>query len=217
MISKLTVMLKRAICLLIHFILYRQHSRKEQHYDAVVVGCNLIGDFILWVSTFESYRNKYKGKKTLLICNDIVEDISVLSNVFTDVIPFNAKRVINNPGYHYGLMKRLRMINADQLIYPAFKHQVPADLISAMVEAPRKTCFRSKRITTIKGDVASFLWNRFRKIVDSYFDSFYNEFIDYPIGIVTMFADANERNRHIRHLSRGLRAPCREAPPRCFS
>ena len=34
---------------------------------------------------------------------------------------------------------------------------------------------------------------------------------------VTMFADANERNRHIRHLSRGLRAPCREAPPRCFS
>ena len=36
-------------------------------------------------------------------------------------------------------------------------------------------------------------------------------------GIVTMFADANERNRHIRHRSRGLRAPCREAPPRCFS
>ena len=35
-------------------------------------------------------------------------------------------------------------------------------------------------------------------------------------GIVTMFADANERNRHIRHRSRGLRAPCREAPPRCF-
>jgi hypothetical protein len=36
-------------------------------------------------------------------------------------------------------------------------------------------------------------------------------------GIVTMFADANERNRNIKHHSRGLRAPCREAPPRCFS
>ena len=36
-------------------------------------------------------------------------------------------------------------------------------------------------------------------------------------GIVTMFADANEHNRHIRHHSQGLRAPCREAPPRCFS
>ena len=35
--------------------------------------------------------------------------------------------------------------------------------------------------------------------------------------IVTMFADANEHNRHIRHHSQGLRAPCREAPPRCFS
>ena len=119
----------------------------------------------------------------LFLPKNIVEEISVLSNVFTDVIPFNAKRVINNPGYHYRLMKRLRKISADQLIYPAFKHQVPADLISAMVNAPQKTCYRSKRITTIKGDVASFLWNRFRKIVDRYFDSFYNEFIDYPIGI----------------------------------
>ena len=35
--------------------------------------------------------------------------------------------------------------------------------------------------------------------------------------IVTMFADANDRVRQKRHRSRGLRAPCREAPPRCFS
>ena len=34
---------------------------------------------------------------------------------------------------------------------------------------------------------------------------------------VTMFANANEVVRHARHRSRGLRAPCREAPPRCFS
>ena len=34
---------------------------------------------------------------------------------------------------------------------------------------------------------------------------------------VTMFADANDRVRQVRHHSRGLRAPCREAPPRCFS
>ena len=40
---------------------------------------------------------------------------------------------------------------------------------------------------------------------------------DSKYDIVTMFADANERNRHIRHRSRGLRAPCREEPPRCFS
>lgn len=45
-------------------------------------------------------------------------------------------------------------------------------------------------------------------------EPFHNLSID---NIVTMFADANERNRHIRHRSRGLRAPCREAPPRCFS
>ena len=35
--------------------------------------------------------------------------------------------------------------------------------------------------------------------------------------IVTMFADANDKVRQARHRSRGLRAPCREAPPRCFS
>ena len=35
--------------------------------------------------------------------------------------------------------------------------------------------------------------------------------------LVTMFANANEKVRQARHHSRGLRAPCREAPPRCFS
>ena len=34
---------------------------------------------------------------------------------------------------------------------------------------------------------------------------------------VTMFADANAKMRQARHRSRGLRAPCREASPRCFS
>ena len=34
---------------------------------------------------------------------------------------------------------------------------------------------------------------------------------------VTMFANANEELRPLDIRSRGLRAPCREAPPRCFS
>ena len=34
---------------------------------------------------------------------------------------------------------------------------------------------------------------------------------------VTMFANANEEVRSLEIRSRGLRAPCREAPPRCFS
>lgn len=34
---------------------------------------------------------------------------------------------------------------------------------------------------------------------------------------VTMFANANKELRPLDIRSRGLRAPCREAPPRCFS
>ena len=50
----------------------------------------------------------------------------------------------------------------------------------------------------------------------------YPLFIDKNNGIaimslVTMFANANDKVRPISHRSRGLRAPCREAPPRCFS
>ena len=182
MISKVKVIINRTTCLLIHAFLRRLPARKEKHYDVVVVGCNLIGDYILWISTLESYRKKYEGKRSLLICNDIVEEISVLSNVFTDVISFNVKHIVNSPKYHYNLMKRLRKISAEHVISPAYKHQVPADLISAMVNAPQKTCYRTHRITTIKGKIGSFIWKRSRRIVDSYFDGFYNDFIDYPDG-----------------------------------
>lgn len=34
---------------------------------------------------------------------------------------------------------------------------------------------------------------------------------------VTMFAYANDKVRLLSRGSRGLRAPCRKAPPRCFS
>ncbi|MBQ3672883.1 MAG: hypothetical protein II928_00230, partial [Paludibacteraceae bacterium] len=47
------------------------------------------------------------------------------------------------------------------------------------------------------------------------YDSIYN--LRKKQSEVTMFADANDKVRRVRHRSRGLRAPCREAPPRCFS
>ena len=40
---------------------------------------------------------------------------------------------------------------------------------------------------------------------------------DQEFHTVTMFAKANAKVRLVGHHSRGLRAPCREAPPRCFS
>ena len=46
--------------------------------------------------------------------------------------------------------------------------------------------------------------------IDSYLPMHYAE-------KVTMFANANEEVRSLEIRSRGLRAPCREAPPRCFS
>jgi hypothetical protein len=42
-------------------------------------------------------------------------------------------------------------------------------------------------------------------------------FIFFYFNTVTMFAAANDKKRQARHRSRGLRAPCREALPRCFS
>lgn len=180
MIPEIATIAHRATCLFIHAFLRNMPSKMERRYDAVIVECNLIGDYILWVSTLKSYKKKFEGKKTLLICNDLVEDISVFSGVFTDVIPYNSKRIINDVGYHYRLMKSLRRISAEELIYPSFKHQISADLISAVVQARRKTCFRSKRITTIKGHLRSLLWRGSRNIVDRYFDGFYNNFIEYP-------------------------------------
>ena len=57
----------------------------------------------------------------------------------------------------------------------------------------------------IQGHIAYAIY-KFDKI--SYLDKFKK---------VTMFANANEELRPLDIRSRGLRAPCREAPPRCFS
>ena len=57
--------------------------------------------------------------------------------------------------------------------------------------------------------VQTFMWMTEDNIVEVTFDK---EHL-----LVTMFANANDKVKQARHRSRGLRAPCREAPPRCFS
>lgn len=166
--------------MVLHTVLRKLPAHREEHYDAVVVCCSLIGDFVLWASTLDSYREKYKGKNTLLIVYNMVEEIAALSNAFTDVVAINPKKILNNPSYHYRLMSHLRRITADELISPSYRHQLSGDLVCAMIGSPQKICYKSYRITTIKSGFGDFLWKYSKKWVDKYFDNFFTDFIELP-------------------------------------
>lgn len=181
MIKSVAVAIKRAICMMIHTVLRAFPKKIHKRYDVVVVFCSLIGDYVLWLSTKESYKSTYKGKKTLLICSDVVKDLAQLSESFTDVVSFNPKKIVDSPSYHYKMMSYFSGIESEVLISPAYTHQFAADLICAMIRSPQKICYDSKRITTIKSGLQSFLWRYSRKVIDKYFDGFFNRFITYPI------------------------------------
>ncbi len=125
-------------CYIINLV-YRIIPRKTHiKYDLILIRADAIGDFILWLDCIRAYRVKYQGKKVLLFCPKCDEDIANAIDFFTDVFPFDAKKMIGDLRYHLDYLKRIRYIGADELIMPSRNHQYGADFISAALHVEKK-------------------------------------------------------------------------------
>ena len=111
--------------------------KHERHYDTIIVRVDALGDYILWRDSLDAYRNKLEGKKTLLICADLVRPLAEAENLFSDIWSFNRKKFEFNFTYFQEQLRFLRTLSADCVINPNWERHRIGDI---MVKAIRSSC-----------------------------------------------------------------------------
>ena len=97
-------------------ILCRFWSRRNKLYDLIIIKNDRIGDYVIWHDTISAYKEKYKGQKVLLICNDTVLSLAKQEDFFTDILSFNLNKIKKSPSYAYKLFNQLKGYKSETVI-----------------------------------------------------------------------------------------------------
>jgi len=118
--------------------------RKSKEYDVVLVRTDRIGDYVIWHDTIAAYKERFGGKKVLLICNDTVSSLAKEEDFFTDLLTFNIGKIKKSPKYAFDFIKSLRTIKAGTLINSVWERIWYADVFSLAISANNKIGIASK-------------------------------------------------------------------------
>lgn len=139
-------------------------SRRSIHYDIIIVKVCLIGDFVMSYDPLMEMGKKYKGKKVLLICPNMVKPFVDKEDFFADFIGYDMKKAVKIPNW-FKLSSVLRRISADRIYYPEWQRFPIGDLITKALKANEKIGMKSKD---------------YNEINTKFFDSQYTKLLDYP-------------------------------------
>lgn len=110
----------------------------DRKYDLVIVRDDAIGDYVLWHDALGAYTERYKGKRVLLICDDKLQELARQECLFSTVIGYNRKKMLNSLNYKIALLKQLHSIKTDILLYPTWTQHVIGDAFVLSIRAKKK-------------------------------------------------------------------------------
>ena len=116
-------------------------SKRNKKYDLVIVRVDALGDYILFLNTLKAYKEAYQGKRVLLICADLVRPLAEEDSFYTDIIDFNRKKFVTNLSYFWTVLKQLRKVVANKVVYPIPQRHIEGDIMVAAIKAPQKIGF----------------------------------------------------------------------------
>ena len=103
-------------------------------YDLVIVRVDALGDYILWLDALQAYKKKYRGKKVLLICADLVEPLAKEESLFTEVWSFNRKEIEKNFFYFFKQLSHWRIVFSETVVDPVWqRHRIGDMIVSAIM------------------------------------------------------------------------------------
>lgn len=114
------------------------HKKKIKHYDLVIVRCDALGDYIIWLDALSAYKKKYEGKRVLLICADLVKPLAELDTFFTEILAFNRVKAQSDYSSFFLLLIHLAEISTDELVFPCWQRHRIGDMIISMIQSKIK-------------------------------------------------------------------------------
>lgn len=144
-------------------ILCRFWSRRNKLYDLIIIKNDRIGDYVIWHDTISAYKEKYKGQKVLLICNDTVLSLAKQEDFFTDILSFKLNKIKKSPIYAYKFFNQLKGYESETVINPIWERTWFADIMTMAIKSKNKVSFLPK---VREGRFSHYYDRQYTKLVD---------------------------------------------------
>ncbi len=146
-IRKIRLKLLLLFGLFLHWI----PSKRSRLYNMVIVRVDAIGDYVLFMNALLAYKKKFEGKKVLLICADMVKPLAEGESLYTDIMAFNRNRFAFSFLYNLKFLRKVRLIKADEVVYPLRERHSTGDIIVANIKSAQKYAIRNDEKSGIGG------------------------------------------------------------------
>lgn len=118
--------------------------KRNNHFDVIVVRVDAIGDYILWRDSLDAYREMLNGKRSLLICADVVRPLAESEELFTDIWSFNRRNFELNFSYFRKQFRYLQTLSADTVINPNWERLRMGDIMVKAIRSSSKVGMAGK-------------------------------------------------------------------------
>lgn len=98
----------------------RRFTHRVETADLLLIRTDAIGDFVLWQDSLRAYRAKYRDKKVVLICNQVVAELALVDDFFTKVWPIIPRRFLFSFAYRCEIVKQLCSYSFNEVISPVY-------------------------------------------------------------------------------------------------
>lgn len=92
----------------------------------LIVRVDLIGDFVLWSPAARALRDVFPREQwhVTLAANTAWADLAARQNIFENVWPVDAQRLVASPGYRFRVLRKIRSVGFDVAIEPTYSRDM---------------------------------------------------------------------------------------------
>ena len=139
------------------------HIRRRNYFDVIIIRVDALGDYVIWMDALRAYKEKFSGKKVLLICADLIEPLAKLDDFYSEVMPFNRNKVKSDFGYSWNFISNLSSLESEFLYFPVLQRNRIGDMFSWLIKAKTKIA----AISNNKGTVLTSLYDKiYTKLIE---------------------------------------------------
>ena len=106
-------------------------------YDVVIVRVDALGDYVIWHDAISSYQRRFKGKRVLLVCADLIRPLVEQESFFSVIIDFN-RQSVRKFRHFLRLMRQLKSIKSSVVLYPCWERHTIGDAIVLQIKSLQK-------------------------------------------------------------------------------
>jgi ADP-heptose:LPS heptosyltransferase len=154
------------------FILYKKNKKNKNNNNIIsIIRVDNIGDFIIYISSYNLIPKQYINFKKILICNELVYELAKSLNIFDKIITIDIHKFTVNIIYRYKILKIVSSISTKIVLQPTFSRRFETgDSLVRFIPSEKKIGFNGDN-------------NNQNKLLRSISDKWYQELIqsDYPL------------------------------------